>query len=587
MKVHETQKALAVLVAVAAVYLAACAPRAAAAPPAPSVIPIAADSAWSFSSGDQTPAATGAVNVVPDGPDPDGPAIELSADFTGGGNYAAAGRNFDDTDVGDTSVINVSVASTNVTSFSVRLVDCTGQTHVAHYTITADGSSFPLTIRPASIASGDYWGGADDGKWHPPLRAMYVVVAPKSSADGQPVLSFGGVTLESTPLPLSTILKASVSPAACPQGKPLKITLNWDAKPMSRNCTVFVHILDKDGDMVMQGDHSPVAQTTSWSGSVTDTTMLVVPNDVADGTYTILAGLYYQTKGKEGMENRNAPLLAGEGVSAGDWDQFNVGTLTIDHNAPPPPFDTDEPKTLDLTGYHLTFDEDFTEPTLDVSRQGPGTRWIAHTPYWGDFGDAAFGDPGPDSPFSIKDGVLTIEAKKVNGRWTSGLLSSVDTKGNGFSQCFGYFEMRAKLPKGPGTWPAFWMSDVTNLQRPTPKVTNMEIDILEQYGISDTLMHTTLHWWYPDRPEWAVYRMEYVPDMTDDFHDYGLMWTKEYLIWYFDGKELFRVKTPEELQTHKEYMMVNLALGSGWPIDQTPNPSDMLVKWVRAYQKAD
>ena len=87
-----------------------------------------------------------------------------------------------------------------------------------------------------------------------------------------------------------------------------------------------------------------------------------------------------------------------------------------------------------LTGYTLAFDEEFNGP-LSVSAYGPGTKWIAHTPYGGDFGEAWFSNPtDPNSPFRIKDGILTITASKDPSRknhWRSGLLSSVDTKGNG------------------------------------------------------------------------------------------------------------------------------------------------------------
>ena len=45
------------------------------------------------------------------------------------------------------------------------------------------------------------------------------------------------------------------------------------------------------------------------------------------------------------------------------------------------------------------------------------------------------------------------------------------------------------------------------------------------------------------------------------------------------------MRSLEELHSHPEYLLVNLALGGGWPIDKTPNPSDMLVKYVKAYSK--
>ena len=56
------------------------------------------------------------------------------------------------------------------------------------------------------------------------------------------------------------------------------------------------------------------------------------------------------------------------------------------------------------------------------------------------------------------------------------------------------------------------------------------------------------------------------------------------VIWYFDGIELWRTKTPEELKTPL-YVMVNLAMGSGWPIDKAPNPSYMYVDYVKVYEK--
>jgi len=380
---------------------------------------------------------------------------------------------------------------------------------------------------------------------------------------------------------MPTILKAVVKPAACPPGKAFKVTFQWDAKPMAGDYTVFVHFRTKDGAMAMQDDHEPSIGTSKWSGKFSYTRNIFVPSTVADGTYIIEAGIYTHTKEAPGW--KNFPLRAGEGVTAVDPEHFEIGTIKIDHAAPNPPLDSDSKVTLNLKGYKLTFNEEFEK--LDVSAWGPGTRWISHTPYGGDFGDAGFADPGPSTPFSVKDGILTIRAKKVDGKWKSGLLASVDPKGNGFSQRFGYFEMRAKLPKGDGIWPAFWMADATNLKTPTPKVTNIEIDVLEQYGLATQAMHSTLHWWRADGTHSAVATTAYVKDMTDDYHNYGLMWTKENLIWYFDGVEMFRTSTPTELQSHEEYMMVNLALGGGWPIDKVPDPSDMLVEYVRAYAK--
>jgi beta-glucanase (GH16 family) len=138
----------------------------------------------------------------------------------------------------------------------------------------------------------------------------------------------------------------------------------------------------------------------------------------------------------------------------------------------------EEGQSLDINTYIMTFNDDFDR--LSVSDWGPNTTWIAHTPWNGDFGDAKFVNPRERFPFTLDNGILNIEMRKdAEGTWRSGLLASVDRKGNGFSQKYGYFEMRAKFPPGEGVWPAFWLVGVER-QGPNPQAT-AEIDIVEYY----------------------------------------------------------------------------------------------------------
>jgi beta-glucanase (GH16 family) len=236
---------------------------------------------------------------------------------------------------------------------------------------------------------------------------------------------------------------------------------------------------------------------------------------------------------------------------------------------------------LDLSTYTLTFDENF--DTLDVSPWGPGTRWIAHTPWNGDFGDAHFVNPRPGFPFTINDGVLRIEARRgTDGKWRSGLIAGTDPKGNGFQQKFGYFEMRAKLPRGPGLWSAFWL--IGNRE----KDTSAEIDVIEHYGKFPGMYESVVHVWKKTengRSYRALLRHK-VPEgsLYDDFHRFGVSVEADVTIFYLDGNELARTPTPPEHHVPL-FMLANLALGAGWPIDETPSPSYMYIDHIRAYQK--
>jgi beta-glucanase (GH16 family) len=245
---------------------------------------------------------------------------------------------------------------------------------------------------------------------------------------------------------------------------------------------------------------------------------------------------------------------------------------------------------LDLENYDVVFSEEFDKP-LDVSPWGPNTRWIAHTPWRGDFGDAAFDNPAPDHPFTVKDGKLRIEARKQKHPkpgvrvWRSGLLASNDPKGDGFSLQYGYFEMSAKLPDTKGVWPAFWLSSSYDRTQPGAGADgSVEIDVLEYYGFGDSY-RVTAHVWSP-KPHRAEDRRALMPkrDAGTGFHTYGALVTPNKITFYRDRRAVAQLDTPKE---HNKPLMIllNLGLGGGWPIDEVKDPSHMYVDYVRAYAK--
>jgi beta-glucanase (GH16 family) len=140
------------------------------------------------------------------------------------------------------------------------------------------------------------------------------------------------------------------------------------------------------------------------------------------------------------------------------------------------------------------------------------------------------------------------------------------------------------MPPGPGTWPAFWLAALKPTGHPSDSV---EIDVVEYYGKFTNAYQTATHIWYKDgKKDGGTLDSIHVPDgsLVQDFHTYGVDISPRNIVFFLDGKQVWSQPTPRELDGPM-YPLVNLALGSGWPIDQTPNPSTLLVDYVHVYAR--
>ncbi|MCK4792663.1 MAG: glycoside hydrolase family 16 protein [Desulfobacteraceae bacterium] len=539
----------------------------------------AAPQGWRYVGGEEFPGAQGSLEWDAAAAHKGKSSLRLDADFSKGGAYVGIWKVLPDFKGQYLKEIRLWVKSKGVVNIGVRILDDTDQCHQKKRIPLAKTDKWQeVVLRVSDLVGEESWGGANDAKWHGPAKAFGLNIGTDSLAGGSKGtlwLDDATCTLSTGPSGTPTVLPCKLSQPSCRPGFGTYLTYRWDAVPMGRDFTVFVHFRGTDGRMAFQNDHSPPIATAVWSGRLEYEKTIVVPTTTPEGEYNIMLGIYNPKPG-----GGRQPLKVGDGIVAAENDPtaYRIGVLKVDAKAPVPKLPA---PTLNLKGYHLTFDEDFKEP-LSVSAWGPGTRWIAHTPYAGDFGDARFADPEEGFPFTVENGILRIEARKDGERWRAGLLSSIDPKGNGFAQKYGYFEMRAKLPKGLGTWPAFWLLGATSLR--DKSITKIEIDVLEQYGVNPNVLWTNVHLWYPDKRHKADGRAYFVTGMTDDFHNYGVMVDSDFITFYYDGVELRRVITPKEAKVPL-YLLVDLALGGGWPIDKTPNPSYMYVDYVRAYSK--
>jgi beta-glucanase (GH16 family) len=189
----------------------------------------------------------------------------------------------------------------------------------------------------------------------------------------------------------------------------------------------------------------------------------------------------------------------------------------------------------------------------------------------------------------VKDGKLTLRAINSGGSWTSARLKTQYKA----EWTYGYIEIRAKLPKGVGTWPAIWMLPSFDKYGGWPR--SGEIDIMEHVGFDKDMVHTTAHTQAFNHKKGTQKNAHaVVAGATSGFHVYGVEWKQDHLQWFVDGKPFYRFDKPEGATVEEWpfdipfHLIMNVAIGGGWGgqkgIDKRLKTADMVVDYVRVYQ---
>lgn len=239
---------------------------------------------------------------------------------------------------------------------------------------------------------------------------------------------------------------------------------------------------------------------------------------------------------------------------------------------------------LDLTGYNLTFNDDFDSFTSTPQGSGSwqstiyGARNLPNNHEQQFYSDATVGV----DPFSLANGALTITASPGSNpdglQYNSGAITTLGD----FQQQYGYFEMSAKLPEGSGMWPGFWLL-------PTHHAWPPEIDVLEAFGAPNSRgeggpnqVHINAISSVDGQSDgkWVD-----VPgNIYNEFHSYGVDWQPDYLTYYVDGQQVGQVKTPDDMHTPM-YILANLAVGGDWVESPAGETGQMTIDHIRAYSK--
>mgnify|MGYP001183195434 CR=1 FL=1 len=178
---------------------------------------------------------------------------------------------------------------------------------------------------------------------------------------------------------------------------------------------------------------------------------------------------------------------------------------------------------------------------------------------------------------------------------------------------FGRVEVRAKLPRGQGTWAAIWML-------PTDAVyggwaASGEIDIMEAVNLGvdgENRVHGTLHYgsyWPANVSSGTEYVLPGGLDPSDDFHDYALEWEDGEIRWYVDGHHYATQRSDGWYTLYDDgtgtmvsgdgaapfdetfHLLLNLAVGGAWAgnvnaggIDSSAFPQALVIDYVRVYE---
>jgi beta-glucanase (GH16 family) len=221
--------------------------------------------------------------------------------------------------------------------------------------------------------------------------------------------------------------------------------------------------------------------------------------------------------------------------------------------------------------YQLVWRDEFNGTSIDASKWnkfGPwghpvASNWTGHFSYL-------------RSNVSEANGVATITVHNTGGgpggTWTGGILSTDTTKWFRY----GFVEVRAKLPKGQGFWPAIWLYGSNRSKD--------EMDMMEFLGGDPTTVYLSY--------VYSGGQQQFAPkssDWTSDYHLFQMKWEPGRLTYYVDNVQTGTWST--NVSARPKYLMLNFDVGDGaspwggYPNSSTPTTAQFNVDYVRVFQQ--
>lgn len=193
--------------------------------------------------------------------------------------------------------------------------------------------------------------------------------------------------------------------------------------------------------------------------------------------------------------------------------------------------------------------------------------------------------------YDMRKGNLVLRGIKnpgIDGDTATYVTGGLYSKGRK-AFCNGLLEIRAKLNKARGAWPAIWL---------LPESGNWphggEIDIMERLN-GDSIAYQTVHSHYTYNLHITENPVSHTTGTIDPdgYNVYAVEMHSDSLAFYINGKHTLtypRIQTKEQGQFPYDqpfYLLIDMQLGGDWvgPINPDDLPVEMLVDWVRFYRK--
>ena len=238
-------------------------------------------------------------------------------------------------------------------------------------------------------------------------------------------------------------------------------------------------------------------------------------------------------------------------------------------------------------GYYLVWHDEFESGTElnpnDWTHEVKNAGWVNHElqNYVNHL------TPGGSAVTEVKNGKLRITCLKENGKVYSGRVYAKVKEG----WTYGYIEASIKLPKGKGTWPAFWMMPVNFRSWPA----DGEIDIMEEVGYHPDYVSSSLHAnAHVHTNNTQVTHEMKCEGAEGEFHTYAILWTAKNITTYVDGNVQLSYDNTGKGRDDWPYddpfyVIFNLAWGGDWGgaqgVDDSALPAVMEIDYVRVFQK--